>query len=85
MTARTSTVRSFGAGEFVGEPAVVAKRDARGEDDVFVMTFCYDRATDTSSLVIIDGADFAGPPLAVVQLPVRVPNGYHGSWIAAGA
>jgi carotenoid cleavage dioxygenase len=85
MTDRSTTVRTFGAGEFVGEPAIVAKHDARSEDDVYVMTFCYDRATDTSSFVIIEGADFAGPPLAVVQLPVRVPNGYHGSWIAASA
>jgi carotenoid cleavage dioxygenase-like enzyme len=47
------------------------------------LTFCYDRPSDTSAFVILDGADFDGPPVATVRLPVRVPNGYHGCWVAA--
>jgi carotenoid cleavage dioxygenase-like enzyme len=82
MQSNVATVRRFAPGCFVGEPAVVAKHDARDERDAYVMTFCYDRATDTSAFVIIDGADFDGPPAATVRLPVRVPNGYHGSWVA---
>jgi carotenoid cleavage dioxygenase len=83
MRTNAAAVRRFGPGCFVGEPAIVVKHDARDERDAFIMTFCYDRATDTSAFVIIDGADFTGPPLAAVRLPVRVPNGYHGSWVAA--
>ena len=32
-------------------------------------------------LVILDGTSFAGPPVATVQLPARIPFGFHGSWI----
>jgi carotenoid cleavage dioxygenase-like enzyme len=85
METGTAAVRPFGAGCFVGEPAIVPKHDARDEREAFVMTFRYDRATDTSAFVIIDGADFAGPPIATIQLPVRVPNGYHGSWVATAS
>jgi carotenoid cleavage dioxygenase len=83
MQSNTAEVRRFGAGCFVGEPTIVPKHEARDERDAFIMTFCYDRATDTSAFLIIDGADFGGPPMATVQLPVRVPNGYHGSWVGA--
>jgi carotenoid cleavage dioxygenase-like enzyme len=82
MNANVASVRRFDAGCFVGEPAIVAKPGARDESDAYIMTFSYDRAAGTSAFVIIDGADFTGPPVATVQLPVRVPNGY-GSWVAA--
>jgi carotenoid cleavage dioxygenase len=79
-------VRGFGGDGFVGEPAIVPKAGGHDESDVYILTFRYDRTTDTSAFVILDGSDFSGPPLATVQLPVRVPNGYHGNWIpAAGA
>jgi carotenoid cleavage dioxygenase-like enzyme len=84
MDTNAAQVRSFGPGRFVGEPAIVPKYGARAECEAFVMTFCYDAKTDTSTFIIIDGADFTGEPVATVRLPVRVPNGYHGSWVPAG-
>jgi carotenoid cleavage dioxygenase len=83
MHTNEATARRFGAGCFVGEPAIVAKAGAQDEREAYIMTFCYDRETDTSAFVIIDGADFGGPAVATVRLPVRVPNGYHGSWVGA--
>jgi carotenoid cleavage dioxygenase len=35
-----------------------------------------------ADLVILSAQDFTGHPLATVHLPVRVPLGFHGSWIA---
>jgi carotenoid cleavage dioxygenase len=32
--------------------------------------------------VILDAADFSRPPIAQVQLPNRVPYGFHGNWVA---
>jgi carotenoid cleavage dioxygenase len=83
MTTNASDVRRFGPGHFVGEPAIVAKAGARAESDAYILTFRYDERTGRSALEIIDGDDFTGPAAAVVHLPVRVPNGYHGTWAPA--
>ena len=44
-----------------------------------------DAASDASQLHVIDAEDFAGDAVAVVELPQRVPFGFHGSWLADGA
>ena len=45
------------------------------------MTFVYDPARDKSDLVILDATNFDKPPVARIQLPTRVPFGFHGSWL----
>ena len=35
---------------------------------------------EESDLLILDAQDVAGSPLATVQLPHRVPGGFHGNW-----
>lgn len=39
----------------------------------------YDKATDSSDLVILDAETL--DDVARVHLPTRVPNGFHGNWI----
>jgi carotenoid cleavage dioxygenase-like enzyme len=74
----------FGPGRFGSECVFVPKSDSagEGEGEGWVMTYVWNAPTNTSDLVIIDAARFEGPPQAVVHLPVRVPFGFHGSWIA---
>jgi carotenoid cleavage dioxygenase len=60
----------------------VARADAKAEDDGWVMTYVYDQSRDASDVVILDAQDFEGPPVATIALPVRVPYGFHGNWIA---
>ncbi len=38
-------------------------------------------AEDASELVIIDASQVEKEPIARIHLPVRVPAGFHGSWI----
>jgi carotenoid cleavage dioxygenase len=45
------------------------------------MAFVYDAARDASDFVLLDAADPAGPPVATIALPQRVPFGFHGNWI----
>jgi carotenoid cleavage dioxygenase-like enzyme len=68
-----------------GEPVFVRAADGRGEDEGWVLSVVYDATRDASDLVILDATSFAGPPVATVHLPVRVPFGFHGSWVPADA
>lgn len=64
-----------------GEAVFVPRHPASDENDGFLLTFAHDRARGTSYLLILDATDLAAAPLAEVHLPVRVPNGFHGTWI----
>jgi carotenoid cleavage dioxygenase len=64
-----------------GEAVFVRAEDGRGEDEGWVLTLVYDATRDASDLVILDATSFAGPPVATVHLPARVPFGFHGSWV----
>ncbi|MEM7079429.1 MAG: carotenoid oxygenase family protein [Pseudomonadota bacterium] len=65
-----------------GEPVFVPAEGATAEDDGYLLSFVYDKAENRSDLVILDASDMAKDPVASVHLPVRVPAGFHGSWIA---
>lgn len=64
-----------------GEPVLAALPGASGEDEGWVMTFAYDPQRDKSDLILIDATSFEKEPVARIHLPVRVPFGFHGSWI----
>ncbi len=42
---------------------------------------CTTAVRNASEVAILSAQDFAGPPLAVIELPVRVPFGFHGAWV----
>ncbi len=74
-----------GARRAAGEPVFVRAAGGRTEDEGWVLTVVYDAARDASDLVVLDATAMGGPPVATVHLPVRVPFGFHGSWVPAGA
>ncbi|MGL5096659.1 MAG: carotenoid oxygenase family protein, partial [Planctomycetia bacterium] len=78
---KRSAVKAFGAGAAVGEPVFLPNPEADGETDGWVMTLVYDRASDRSWAVLLAADDFAGEPVARVEIPRRVPLGFHGSWV----
>lgn len=49
------------------------------EDHGYLIGFGHDLATDTSHLAIYDAE--AMERLALVEIPVRVPAGFHGMWV----
>ncbi len=77
-----ATAHTFGPGRTPGEAVFVAAEGGVAEDDGYLLSYVYDAAEDRSDLVILDARDVAADPLAVVQLPCRIPFGFHGSWIA---
>ncbi|BDU03163.1 MULTISPECIES: carotenoid oxygenase family protein [Nocardia] len=64
-----------------GEAVFVPRHATTGENDGYLLTFAHDRARGTSYLLILDATDLAAAPVAEIHLPVRVPNGFHGTWI----
>lgn len=41
-----------------------------------------DPATDENELCILDAQDTSGPEVARIDLPQRVPFGFHGHWVS---
>lgn len=68
----------------VGEGAFVPRPGATREDDGYIAAFVFDPADRSSSFVLLDAGRIEEPPVAVVALPQRVPQGLHGNWIPQG-
>uniref|UniRef100_A0A0D9ZB19 9-cis-epoxycarotenoid dioxygenase n=1 Tax=Oryza glumipatula TaxID=40148 RepID=A0A0D9ZB19_9ORYZ len=73
----------YGEGQFGGEPCFVpmdaAAATPRGEDDGYILSFVHDERAGTSELLVVNAADMRLE--ATVQLPSRVPYGFHGTFI----
>jgi carotenoid cleavage dioxygenase-like enzyme len=54
---------------------------ADGEGEGWVLTYVWDRTTNLSALAVFDAQAMADGPVARVELPVRVPFGFHGLWV----
>jgi len=64
---------------FVSEPLMVPRPGAQAEDDGWVLELLWNGARGGSDLVILDAADLR--ELAVLELPLAIPHGLHGSWV----
>jgi len=76
----------FGTAESPGRPGeavfVPSTSGPADESNGWYLGYVYDPARDGSDLVILDASDFGGQPIARIELPHRVPFGFHGNWIA---
>lgn len=71
----TSAAQEF---VFVGRGSATAG----AEDDGWLLGFVSDRAEGTTDLVVLAADAPADGPIARVHLPTRVPDGFHGNWLA---
>jgi carotenoid cleavage dioxygenase len=67
------------------EPVFVAREGTRGEDDGYLLSVWWNRATGLSEMLVHNAADLRRTPLARVKLPARIPFGFHGNWAGAAA
>jgi carotenoid cleavage dioxygenase len=72
-----------GPGSFVLEPVFAPRGSKAGEGDGYVLTLVYRAAENRSDLVVLDAKNVKAGPIATAKLPVRVPFGFHGNWVAA--
>ena len=81
MAGGSRQVHDFGAGRHPGEFVFVPTSADSAEDEGWLIGFVVDSERDTTDLVILDAQAFEGTPVAAVQLPHRVPPGFHGNWL----
>ena len=65
---------------FVSEPLMVPRPGATTEDEGWVLELVWNGEREGSDLVILDAADLK--ELAVLELPLAIPHGLHGSWVS---
>ena len=63
------------------EALFVSAPNADGEDEGWLLSVVYNRATDKSEVIVIDAMSVEAGPIARVLLPRRVPFGFHGMWV----
>jgi carotenoid cleavage oxygenase len=69
----------LGRGRIGGEWVMVPRGE--GQEDGWIMSLVYDKASDRSDLVVLDAATPDAGAVATVHLPTRVPLGFHANWL----
>jgi carotenoid cleavage dioxygenase len=69
------------SGRHFMEPVFVPRAGSAAEDAGWLLSYVYDAASNSSEVVILPADDLAAGPVASVQLPRRVPFGFHGNWV----
>jgi carotenoid cleavage dioxygenase len=77
----TREVHDFGPGRVPGEFVFVPAHATAAEDEGWLIGYVSDTNTDSSEFVILDAANFSGPPVATVHIPYRIPPGFHGNFV----
>jgi len=72
-------VYDFAGTDLGGEFVFIPHPNARTEDDGWLIGFRYIEAKDASEVVILKANDMTLQ--AVLDLPQRVPQGFHGRWL----
>lgn len=76
----TRAAHEFGPGDGICEPVFVPRSASAAEGDGWLLTVVYRAAENRSDLVVLDTADVAGEPVAIAELPHRIPYGFHGNF-----
>ena len=71
---------TFGPNRFGGECTFVAG-ESGDEDDGHLLVHVYDEAQDKSTVEIYEAKTMGADPVASIEMPVRVPYGFHSSWV----
>ncbi|XP_047971264.1 9-cis-epoxycarotenoid dioxygenase NCED1, chloroplastic-like [Salvia hispanica] len=71
----------YGENKYGGEPLFLPRDPTAAEDDGYILAFAHDEAAWKSELQIVNAATMELE--ATVQLPSRVPYGFHGTFVGA--
>jgi carotenoid cleavage dioxygenase-like enzyme len=71
----------FGEGIYGSESPFAPSTHAVHEDDGYLLSFVQDENNERSELWIYDARDLEGGPCTRLEVPVRVPLGFHACWV----
>jgi carotenoid cleavage dioxygenase-like enzyme len=77
------TTHTYGDDRFGGETVFAPRVGATAEDDGYVLTFVTEAGTGASEAIVVDAQRVEDGPVARIQIPQRVPIGYHAWWVGA--
>ncbi len=67
-------------GKYSDEFVFIPRASRRSEDDGWVASLIHDVTAGTQSFDIFDAYSFDPQPIASIQIPGRVPAGFHSKW-----
>jgi carotenoid cleavage dioxygenase-like enzyme len=71
----------FGDGRWGSEAPFAPRAGSSAEDDGYLVSYVYDERENQSEVEVLDAADVGAGPVCRVKLPVRVPLGFHATWV----
>lgn len=71
----------FPENTFSSGAVFVPKPDGLEEDDGWVISFVHDEHLNRSRVILVDAHKFTSEPIAIINLPCRVPYGFHGAFM----
>ena len=74
-------IHAYGPGIFGSEAPFVPRPGATAEDDGWLVTFVTDSNDWSSAVWIYDAQHVDAGPVCKLPLPVRVPAGFHATWL----
>ena len=72
-----------GVHKWYSEPPFAPADHAQAEDDGYLVGFMWDDVAQQSFVTVFDARDISKGPVARIRIPVRVPNGFHATWVSA--
>lgn len=72
---------AYGKDKFSSEVIFVPKSADAAEGDGWLLSYVHDLNCGNSQVVILDSNRLGDTPQAVIHLPLRVPLGFHATWI----
>ena len=69
-------------GDSISEPVFVERDSGAAEGDGWLLAVIWRARENRSDLAVFNASDVASGPAALVKLDHRVPDGFHGNWVA---
>jgi carotenoid cleavage dioxygenase len=75
-------VYELDGGDATSEPVFTPRSASADEGDGWLTAVIYRAGEDRSDFAVFDALDVAKGPIALAEVPRRVPFGFHGNWVA---